>query len=129
MAGKDYGVVIITVRSGPLAGKTLQAMGEIKLKASGYKIGSEVSVDHQSLNRSFEPTAVVAAADFDRGEIDWDALLQARFDMTWEEQHAGWVHYMTQAGFTGEAQDSFKDGKTSGLEIHCTKLNYRKRPV
>ena len=29
MAGKDYGVVIITVRSGPLAGRTLQAMGEI----------------------------------------------------------------------------------------------------
>lgn len=129
MAGKDYGVVIITMRSGPLAGKTLQAMGEIKLKPSGYKIGSEVSVDHQSLNRSFEPTAVVASCDFDRGEIDWDLVLGSRFDMTWEEQHAGVNHYMTQAAVTGETSESFKDGKASGLEVHCTKRNYRKRAV
>lgn len=129
MAGKDYGVVNITMRSGPLAGQTLQAMGEIKLKPSGYKIGGEVSVDHQSHNRSFEPVPVVASCDFDRGGIDWDQVLASRFDMTWEEEHAGVNHYMTQAAATGESSESFKDGKSSGLEIQCTKRNYRKRAV
>jgi len=129
MAGKDYGVVIITVRSGPLAGRTLQAMGEIKLKPSGYKIGGEVSVDHQAHNRSFEPSPVVAMCDFDRGDIDWDQLARSRFDMTWEEEHAGLVHYMTQSAIVGEQSDSFKDGKATGLEVQCTKPNYRKRNV
>lgn len=129
MAGKDYGEVIITPRSGPLAGQKLSAMGEIKLKASGYRIGGEVSVDHQAHNRSFEPMPVVATCDFDRGTIDWDALIRSRFDLTWEEVHAGTIHYMTNAGMVGEASDSFKDGKVSGLEVQCTKRNYRRRPV
>nr|WP_047578347.1 hypothetical protein [Methylobacterium sp. ZNC0032] len=129
MAGNDYGDVIITPRSGPLAGQKLSAMGEIKLKSSGYKIGSEVSADQQVMNRSFEPTAVVASCDFDRGTIDWEAALRGRFDLTWEEVHAGTIHYMTNAGFVGELNDSFKDGKVSGLEVHCTKRNYRRRPV
>ncbi len=127
MAGKDYGTVIITMRSGPLAGRTLAAMGEVKLKPSGYKIAGEVSVDHAENNRSFEPVPVVAMCDFSRGDIDWDAVSVARFDMTWEEPLAGLVHYMTQAGVVGEQQDSMKDGKLSGLEIQCTKPNYRKR--
>ncbi|WP_420104151.1 hypothetical protein [Bosea sp. (in: a-proteobacteria)] len=129
MAGKDYGVVIITPRSGPLAGQKISAMGEIKIKATGYKVGAETSVDQQVLNRSFEPTPVVVSCDFDRGDIDWDALLRARFDMTWEEVHAALNHYMTNAGLVGEAQESFKDGKLTGLEIQCTKLNYRRRAV
>lgn len=129
MAGKDYGVVIITPRSGPLAGQKISALGEIKLKATGYKVGSEVSVDQQVLNRSFEPTAVVASCDFDRGNVDWDALLRSRFDVTWEEVHAGVNHYMNNSGLVGEAQESFKDGKLTGLEIQCTKLDYRRRPV
>lgn len=129
MAGKDYGVVLVTPRSGPLAGQVLSVMGEIKLKPSGYTIAGEVSVDHLSHNRSFEPKPVVATCDFDRADIDWDAALRGRFDLTWEEQHAGVNHYMTAAGFVGEQSDSFKDGKVTGLEVQCTKRNYRKRPV
>jgi hypothetical protein len=129
MAGKDYGVVIIRVLSGPLAGRTLSALGEVKIKPSGYKIGGEVSVDHQEHNRSFEPVPVVAMCDFSRGDVDWDALANARFDMTWEEPLANLIHYMTQAALVGEQQDSMKDGKSTGHEVQCTKPNYRKRAI
>lgn len=127
MAGKDYGVVVISVLSGPLAGRVLSAMGEIKMKSTGYKIAGEATVDHANFNRSFEPVPVSAACDFDRGDIPWNQIVNARFDLTWTEVHAGITHYMTQAGFTGEAQASFKDGKMSGLEVQCALSNYRQR--
>lgn len=127
MAGKDYGVVVISVLSGPLAGRVLSAMGEIKGNFSGYKVSGEVSVDHANFNRSFEPVPVKVSCDFDRGDIPWNQIIGARFDMTWTEVHAGLTHYMTQAGFTGEAQASFKDGKMSGLEVQSALSNYRQR--
>ncbi|MCP4564062.1 MAG: hypothetical protein GY873_30120 [Bosea sp.] len=127
MAGKDYGDVVISVLSGPLAGRTLSAMGEIKIKSTGYKIAAEVSSDHQVMNRSFEAQPVLVSCDFDRGSVDWGALIAARFDLTWTEVHAGKTHFMTQAGFTGEAQASMKDGKMTGLEVSCAKANYRAR--
>lgn len=126
MAGKDYGDVVITIRSGPLAGQTLQAMGEPRLKSSGYNITGEVSADHQVHNRSFSAQPVSVAADFDRGTVDWDTLEGVRFDMTWHEVHAGWVHYMTNAALVGDASDSMRDGKSTGREVQCTKRNYRK---
>ncbi|CAD5275032.1 hypothetical protein BOSE62_130667 [Bosea sp. 62] len=127
MAGKDYGDVVISVLSGPLAGRTLSAMGEIKIKSTGYKVSAEVSSDHQVMNRGFEPQPVIVSCDFDRGSINWNALITARFDMTWTEVLAGMTHFMTQAGFTGEAQGSMKDGKMTGLEVSCAKANYRLR--
>lgn len=126
MAGRDYGDIVITIRSGPQAGRTLQAMGEARLKPSGYNITGEVSADHQTHNRSFAPQPVSVAVDFDRGDIDWDILEGVRFDMTWHEVHAGWVHHMTQAALVGDASDSMRDGKSTGREVQCTKRNYRK---
>jgi hypothetical protein len=127
MAGKDYGVVVISVLSGSLAGRTFSAMGEIKLKGTGYKISAEVSTDHQTLNRSFETQPVTVSCDFDRGDVPWGAIVNERFDMTWTEVHARTTHFMSGAGFSGEAQASMKDGKLSGLEVVCALSRYRTR--
>lgn len=127
MAGKDYGLVVISVLSGPLAGRSISAMGEVKLKSTGYNITAESSADHQVMNRSFETKPVSAGADFDRGDIPWHQIVNARFDLTWTEVHAGKTHFMSRAGFTGESQESMKDGKVTGLEIACAPAGYRLR--
>lgn len=127
MAGKDYGIVIISVLSGPLAGQVISAMGEVKLKASGFNITAESSADQLVMNRGFEPKPVVMSADFDRGDIPWEKIANVRFDLTTTEVHAGVTHFLTQAGFTGESQESMKDGKVTGLEIACAPRSYRRR--